>query len=166
MSYWQLFYHFVWTTKHRQPHITPEIEDTIYELVRTKAIGLGGVVYAVGGHLDHVHLVTSVPPRLALATFIGKVKGSTTARFNQLNLLPMKLYWQEEYGVFSFDAKKLPNFIAYVKNQKRHHTQNTTIPVLERIARGEPRLLRESGPLYLAEDPLWREELLSLEEDF
>ena len=79
MPYWQLFYHFVWTTKYRQPQITPEIEETIYELVRTKAIGLGGVVYAVGGYLDHVHLVTSVPPRLALATFVGKVKGSTTA---------------------------------------------------------------------------------------
>ena len=68
--------------------------------------------------------------------------------------------------MFSFDAKKLPNFIAYVKNQKSHHTQNTAIPVLERIARGEPRLLRESGTLYLVEDQLWREELLSLAEDF
>jgi len=161
MPYWQLFYHFVWTTKNRQPLLTPDVSHIVFELVRTKAIGLGGVVYAVGGYLDHVHLVTSVPPRIAVATFIGQVKGSTSARFNQLEL-STKLYWQDEYGVFSFDAKKLHNFIAYVKNQKQHHTKGTAIPVLERMSKGEPRLFRETGPTYYLEEELWREEMLSL----
>jgi len=159
MPYWQLFYHFVWTTKNRQPLLTPDVSHIVFELIRTKAIGLGGVVYAVGGYLDHAHLVTSVPPRIAVATFIGQVKGSTSARFNQLDL-PTKLYWQEEYGVFSFDAKKLHNFIAYVKNQQRHHTQGTEIPVIERITQGEPRMFRESAPAYFVEDAAWRQELM------
>jgi hypothetical protein len=27
-------------------------------------------------------------------------------------------FWQREYGAFSFDGKRLPNYIAYVRQQK------------------------------------------------
>ena len=57
MPYWQLFYHIVWSTKNREPLLTPEIEPIIYGYLRAKAIGLGAVVFALNGVLDHVHLV-------------------------------------------------------------------------------------------------------------
>ncbi len=38
--------------------------------------GRAGVpVYAVDGMADHVHVVASMPPAVALADFVGKVKG-------------------------------------------------------------------------------------------
>jgi len=43
--------------------------------MRSKAIGLGGTVYVIGGVEDHVHVVASVPPTVALSTFVGQVKG-------------------------------------------------------------------------------------------
>ncbi|HEX4962985.1 MAG TPA: IS200/IS605 family transposase [Thermoanaerobaculia bacterium] len=133
MPYWKLFYHAVWATRFRERVIVPEIEPAIYDLLRSKAVGLGATVFALNGMDDHVHLVVSVPPKLALADFVGKVKGSASARFNKSGLLDRPLYWQEEYGILSFDQKRLPRYVAYVENQKAHHARANLIPVLERM---------------------------------
>jgi len=133
MPYWQLFYHIAWSTKNREPLLTPDLEPLVYELIHSKAIGLGATVFAVNGMADHVHLITSIPPKIAVATFIGQVKGITSTKVNKsLSDFP-SFAWQEEYGIFSFDKKRLPNHITYVDRQKAHHSQGTIIPLLERI---------------------------------
>ena len=40
MAYWRLFYHFVWTTKNREPLLTPDIEPSV--LAHDVAGGLDG----------------------------------------------------------------------------------------------------------------------------
>lgn len=39
--------------------------------------------------------------------------------------------WQRGYGVFSLGSKQLEQAVAYVKNQKAHHLNETTISSLE-----------------------------------
>ncbi len=163
MPYWQLFYHLIWSTKYREALLAPDVEPIVYELLRTKAIGLEATVFAIGGMPDHVHMVVSIPPKIAVARFVGQIKAVTSTKFNKMNL-PTILYWQEEYGAFSFDAKRLPNFIAYVQSQKEHHAQRTTIAVLERCSGETKRMLREPAPTYALDDSAWRAELTSLEE--
>jgi putative transposase len=163
MPYWQLFYHLIWATKHREPLMTPAVAPEIYGFLRSKAIGLGATVFAVNGVADHVHMVVAIPPRIAVATFIGQVKGVASAKANKAGLTETPFYWQEEYGVFSFDAKRLPNFIAYVEHQQQHHAEHTAIRVLECTENQEGLLIRESSLFYVPDDPMWRHELESLE---
>lgn len=165
MPYCQLFYHLVWSTKHREPRITPEVEPIIYNLLRTKAIGLGGTVFALNGSVEHVHLVTTIPPRIAVATFVGQVKGVASAKLNQSRPGEIPFYWQEEYGAFTFDGKRLSNVIAYVENQKQHHAQNSTIPILERTDGEEARLFKEATIHHFVEESKWREEMLRLDKN-
>lgn len=159
MPYWQLFYHIVWTTKNRLPLISPDVEPVVYDLLRSKAIGLEATVFALNGVADHVHMVVAIPPKIAVAKFIGQVKAVASTKFNKSGLRELPLFWQEEYGVFSFDGKRLPNYIAYVEKQKEHHAQGTTIPVLERIDASAVKLAHEMTSIYAAEDELWRREL-------
>ncbi len=161
MPYWQLFYHLIWTTKNRQPLLTPEVEPVIYDLLRSKAIGLEATLFALNGVEDHVHMVVAVPPKVALATFIGQVKGVASARFNQSNQSATPFYWQEEYGAFSFDGKRLPNYVAYVNNQKHHHAAGNVIPILERVEGDAPFISREAGIVYGVTDETWWQELNS-----
>ena len=126
MAYCQLFYHAVWATKDRQPLITAEIEAKVHNFIRTKALGLGAKVFAVNGMPDHVHLVATIPPTIAVSKFIGQVKGASSAKLDRLT-------WQDKYGVFSFDKKRLPEVVRYVEQQKRHHAKKTTIRALERV---------------------------------
>jgi REP element-mobilizing transposase RayT len=165
MPYWQLFYHFVWATKLREPLLTPDIESLVYATLRTKAIGLGANVFALNGTVDHVHLVVSVPPKLALATFIGQVKGVAATRFNKVKSRELPLFWQDEYGVFSLDAKRLPHAVAYVERQKEHHADNSVIPILERMDDAGVRQIREATEIYTTGEDHWRREMLSLSDD-
>lgn len=47
MTYYRLFYHFVWTTKERLPLITEGNEAAIYATIRAKARQLNVIVYAL-----------------------------------------------------------------------------------------------------------------------
>jgi len=75
MPYWQLFYHLVWSTKNRQPLLTPLVEKHVYGYLTSKAVGLKGAVYAIGGTADHVHIVVAIPPAISVSRFVGQVKG-------------------------------------------------------------------------------------------
>lgn len=165
MPYWQLFYHLVWATKRRQPLLTAEVEPIIYKQLRTKAYALEAIIFALNGIDDHVHMVVAIPPKVSVARFVGQVKGFASTQYNQREEKDSPFFWQAEYAAFSFDRKKLPNFVSYVENQKRHHAQLTTISVLERIEGEGVRMVRESAELYALDDQRWRRELADLYED-
>jgi putative transposase len=163
MPYWQLFYHLVWSTANREPLLTPDVEPTIYGFLRSKAIGLNGVVFALNGAPNHVHMVCSIPPSVAVAKFVGQIKAVASVRFNRLGVKEAPLYWQGEYGAFSFDSKRLPHFVAYVERQKEHHAAGAEIPVLERTAEGGVGLVREPPVEYATGYDDWWRSMLGLE---
>ena len=74
MPYYRLFYHMIWGTKNREPLIQIEFEMSLHNVIVAKGKELGAFVYAIGGIEDHVHLVASVPPRIALADWLMYVK--------------------------------------------------------------------------------------------
>ncbi len=130
MPFWRLFYHMVWATKGREPLIQPRFEANLYRVIAAEATGLGTVVQAVGGIEDH--LAASVPPAIALSAFIGQIKGNSSHFVNHECGLDYAFAWQAEYGVLSFDAKKLDDIVRYVRGQREHHSANITIAALER----------------------------------
>ncbi len=148
MPFWQLFYHIVWATKRREPLLTLEIEPFVHDAIRSKAAGEHGVVFAVNGMPDHVHLVVAVPPSMALATFIGRVKAVASVRTNRAGLSEVQFAWQDAYGIFSFDRKRLSSHVEYVERQKEHHKAGTTHAILERCEGEGVQLVREDSPEY------------------
>jgi REP element-mobilizing transposase RayT len=133
MPYWRLYYHFVWGTKNRVPVINESFEAPLHGAMAAKAGELGGIVHAIGGIQDHVHLAVSVPPKLALSRFIGQVKGNSSHFVNHVLRLDFSFYWQEEYGVQSFGERNLPYVVRYVKNQREHHEEGTIVDRLEQV---------------------------------
>lgn len=133
MAHWRLFYHFVWGTKDRKPCITPDIEQIMYGYLCGKIANQDATVYAVGGYLDHIHVVASVRPKVAPSNFVHRIKGSTSHHINRL-IRPhgQPLYFQGGYGVHSLSGKQLAGVVDYVRNQKQHHEKNDLIALLER----------------------------------
>lgn len=134
MPYWRLFYHFVWGTAGREALIAPAFEQFLYKAIIAKASKLGGIVHAVGGTADHVHLVVSIPPRLAPARFIGEVKGNGSHFVNHVIRPGYQFAWQNDYGVISFSERQLRQIVQYVRNQPEHHARGTLSPLLEYTA--------------------------------
>jgi REP element-mobilizing transposase RayT len=131
MPYWQLYYHLVWTTRNRAPLVTPELEPQLHGYLRGKGLDLEGIVHAVGGVQDHVHVVASIPPRVAVAAFVGKLKGASSHWVNHLAEHEGRFDWQEGYGVFSIGRRSLPAVVRYALEQHDRHRMNRLIAWLE-----------------------------------
>jgi putative transposase len=130
MPYSRLFYHFVWATHERLPLITPTNGEHIYRAIHSKAQELRGIVHALNGMPDHIHLVATVPPAVALSAFIGQIKGSASHLAARLpGAEPFA--WQAEYGVLTISERLLPIVVRYVVAQQRHHADNTLDQQLE-----------------------------------
>jgi putative transposase len=131
MALWRLYYHIVWATKKREPLITNDVEEKFYGYLIGKADHLGCIIHAIGGIEDHIHFVVSIPPKLSIAEFVKTLKGSSAYHYNHTLGKVQQFSWQEGYGVFSLGGKQLQEAIEYVDNQKIHHQNKTTVPLLE-----------------------------------
>ena len=121
----------LWGTKHRKPLITVKIESHLFDFIRSKAIGLGGYVYALNGTEDHIHLVVHIPRTIPVSQYIGKIKGSSSTRLYKSGISDEHFFWQSEYSVFTISEFMIPNLIKYVENQKRHHSTGSRKPWFE-----------------------------------
>jgi putative transposase len=131
MPYYKLYYHIVWGTKNRQGIILPDFESDLYRVMAAKVIQMDGIVHAMGGVADHVHLAVTIPPKHALSKVIGEIKGNSSHAVNYMIKPGFNFSWQEEYGVFSFGEKTLPSIVHYIQTQKQHHAENTIQAYME-----------------------------------
>lgn len=133
MAFWRHYYHLVWATVDRQPLITPDIEQELYDYITSKTLAQQCLVHAIGGVDNHVHLVVSIPPKLSVAQFVGTIKGSSSHHVeHHLPQLEPKFGWQRVYGSLTFGKKQLETVARYALNQKQHHQQGTIITGMER----------------------------------
>jgi REP element-mobilizing transposase RayT len=133
MPFWRLYYHLVWATKERRPLITGNIEAEVHGHLTGKADALDAIVHAVEGIDDHVHMLVSIPPKVSVSDFVGQLKGASAFHINHMPDSLGNFGWQRGYGAISVGPARLDRAIAYVRNQKEHHAQGTTIEALERI---------------------------------
>ena len=90
---YDLKYHIVWITKYRKPVLNREIGTRVRDLVRMICASLD--VEIVKGNIsgDHVHLLVSVPPYLAVSKLVQRIKGLTSRKVLQENRGLNKAFW-------------------------------------------------------------------------
>ena len=73
-------YHIVWITKYRKAVLRGEIGIRLRELIRQTCEAQE--VYIEKGHiaLDHVHLLLSVPPNIAVSDLVQRLKGRSSRK--------------------------------------------------------------------------------------
>ena len=131
MAYWRLYYHIVWTTKERKSLISTPIEEKLHRYIINKSKEFNCTVHIVNSMPDHVHLIVSIPPKIAISEYVRKIKASSSNYIGKTD--NDSFYWQDGYGIFSVGVQNLHIAINYVKNQKQHHQNKTTITELEII---------------------------------
>jgi len=125
------YYHFVWTTWRRSQMVTSDVERRIYRSIENEVRKLRGTVLALDGMPDHVHLAVQLPGTVAPSQLMQRVKGVSSTLGREV-LIPGGLFgWQDGYAGFTIIGQHLQNTIAYIRNQKRHHAEGTTIPEWE-----------------------------------
>ncbi len=77
---YDLKYHLVWITKYRKKVLRGQIGIRLRELVKQTCTSLD--VQILAGHIaiDHVHLLVSVPPQIAVSQLVQRLKGRSSRR--------------------------------------------------------------------------------------
>lgn len=134
MAYWRCFYHIVWATHNRAPLITTGIEQVILQCIRHKSTELESPLIASNTVADHVHVAVCIPPKLAAADWVRRVKGYSSKEVNAAYPdQDTRFSWQEGYGVLTFGQKHVDFVQAYVAKQKEHHRDQTVIDYMEEM---------------------------------
>ncbi|MGA8808938.1 MAG: IS200/IS605 family transposase [Thermoanaerobaculia bacterium] len=105
-SYDNLLTHIVFATKNRRPFIDAALEARLFPYLGGIVRQLDGKSYVINGVEDHVHLLAELPPTIAVAEAIGKVKGSSTYWIHQSFPEQAQFAWQRGYAAFSVSKSK------------------------------------------------------------
>ena len=125
MSYVSSYFHCVFSTKERQPMISPELRDRLWPL-------LGGIApqnqmqaIEIGGMPDHVHVLLSLPSTLSIAKALQLIKGGSSKWVHDAFPEHRLFRWQVKYGAFGVSVSQLDKTIQYIKRQEEHHRKMT-----------------------------------------
>jgi REP element-mobilizing transposase RayT len=120
-TYTSLHYHIVFSTKDREPWITPDIEGRIWGYLATVARQHEMTPAKVSGLDDHIHMVVAIPPTLAISKAVQILKGSSSRWIRQTFPDLDMFRWQDGYGAFTVSTSVLPATISYVERQRAAH---------------------------------------------
>ena len=137
MTYWRLHYHIIWSTKNREPRLTPQVEKMFYGVIYKKAEELGLKLHAAGNVDDHVHIVVSIPPKLSVADCVRHLKGASAYAINHMDGSNGQFKWQAGYGALTVSESALNTVANYAAMQKEHHQGRTMVDVYERTGEEE-----------------------------
>ena len=123
--------HFVWTTLHRFPKITEDIERDLYRYITKVCQDDGCTVLALNGMPDHVHLLIALPLTTTIPKLMKDIKGGSSRFVAQELKNENWVGWQEHYGAFAVSSSHLRRICAYVENQKLHHAKGDLLESAE-----------------------------------
>lgn len=132
-TFTQIYYHIIYSTKHRQPTLTENHRERLFRYMWGILEKKNCHLYRIGGTDDHVHILTSVHPSVALADLVRDVKTSTTGWIKDERIFSGFRGWQDGYGAFTKSHADKDTVIEYIKRQKEHHASESFLDEFKRL---------------------------------
>jgi len=73
-SYCNLLYHIVFSTKRREPWLTPEIRPRIHRYVGGAIRDENGIAMIINGTADHIYILGKLRQDKAISKLVGELK--------------------------------------------------------------------------------------------
>jgi REP element-mobilizing transposase RayT len=126
MSYVQLLVHAIVRTYKSEPTLpTNEKVKFLYQEIWGIIKNKGGYLYRINSITDHVHLLFSIPPTIALSDFMQALKGSSSKILKTVEGFEQFTAWGEGYAAISKSMEDRDKVIRYIINQQEHHKKVT-----------------------------------------
>ncbi len=122
-TYTQIIYHIVFSTKNRQAVLDIDKHEPLFRYIWGIVKNKQSVLHQINGFTDHLHILTSLHPSIALADFVKDIKLACTQWNRKEGLFPGFTGWQEGYGAFTHSVQEKPGLVEYIRTQKEHHRQ-------------------------------------------
>lgn len=121
---YQLHAHIVVVTKYRRGVITDRVRELLIDQAAESCRMLEAELLEADGEDDHLHLLVSYPPKLALSRLVGAIKTNTSrkVRAQQWPEVTRALwgshFWSPSFFVASTGGAPLERVAQYVRDQR------------------------------------------------
>ena len=115
--------HLVFVTKYRRDVFTEQMLNRVHEIIKETCLQMDCELLEFGGEHDHVHIMVTVHPKVAVSNLVGKLKGKSSyiiKREYWERVKPMlwgKHFWSPSYCVVSCGGASLDVVKQYISNQ-------------------------------------------------
>ncbi|PZX40761.1 REP element-mobilizing transposase RayT [Nonlabens dokdonensis] len=127
----QIYLHIIFSTKSRNHFISDTIEKKLYPFIWSVIQDNDCVPITINGMPDHVHVLLKMDSKVSLSDLMRFIKGKSSRFLSENYTFLDGFEWQRGYGAFSVSPKNVDKVIGYIKNQKQHHREDSTIEELE-----------------------------------
>jgi REP element-mobilizing transposase RayT len=117
--------HLVFSTKNREPLLTPDVEPELYPYMATVFREYGCPSLTGNGTADHTHWLFALSRTVTIADVVEEVKKSSSKWLKSKSPALAAFQWQAGYGAFSIGASNVAALTAYIANQKEHHRRRS-----------------------------------------
>jgi REP element-mobilizing transposase RayT len=122
MSYVQLLIHAVVRTYKSEPTLPTDdrvkfLYREIWGIIKNK----GGYLYRINSMSDHVHILFTLPPTLALSDVMKAIKASSSKILKSAEGFEQFEAWGEGYAALSYSLRDKDKIVNYIINQQEHH---------------------------------------------
>ncbi|MFH1852470.1 MAG: IS200/IS605 family transposase [Candidatus Neomarinimicrobiota bacterium] len=124
-TYTQIYYHIIFSTKNRVPCLKEAGRDELFKYIWGIVKNKDCHLYRINGVEDHVHILISLKPAVALADLVKDIKVATSIWIKERNIFPRFEGWQGGYAAFTYADKDKNTVINYIKNQVEHHRKRS-----------------------------------------
>jgi putative transposase len=119
-TFTQIYIHAVWHVKGRNKLSSAwrrELFEYMAGIIRRK----GQKPYIVNGVYNHVHMLFSINPSIAVSDLLRDVKCNSTKFLKEQGLVSSRFAWQTGFGAFSLSKRDVDRIYKYILNQESHH---------------------------------------------
>lgn len=117
--------HLIFSTKNREPFITPAIEAELHKYMAKIFRELKSPSLAIDGVSDHVHVLFALARVIKIADLLQEVKTESSKWIKTKGPGFRNFHWQSGYGAFSIGQSQVEEVKRYIHGQKEHHRRVT-----------------------------------------
>lgn len=117
--------HLIFVTNYRRPVFDSEMLIFCEHLMREVCESSNVILHEFNGEHDHVHLMVQIPPTIAIAVIVKKLKGSASRHLRQRYWDKIKRYlwgkhfWSPSYCCVSCGGATIEKIRKYIESQDR-----------------------------------------------
>ncbi|HSS20847.1 MAG TPA: IS200/IS605 family transposase [Pyrinomonadaceae bacterium] len=117
--------HLIFSTKNREPFITPTIESEIHPYLASIFRELKSPTLCLNGTGDHIHVLFTLSRVIKIADLVQEVKTESSKWIKTKGSDFRNFHWQKGYGAFSIGQSQVETVKRYIAQQKVHHKRVT-----------------------------------------
>ncbi len=121
----KVYVHIVFSTKKRVNYIDDAIEHYLFKYIGGICKKMKCNPVKVGGYRNHIHILCTLSRDITQSKLLQQIKQHSSRWMKTQGAQYSTFYWQKGYGIFSVNYQRIDNVIAYIENQKEHHSKES-----------------------------------------